>query len=154
MITLTEYWHDRESRFRMECTGEIRANAQKTVDAANKLLVMAEVDGIVRCHVSSGWRPQSVNDATKNAAKGSNHLIARAVDIVDADRRLAQWCVSYPEHLAACGLWMEDPRWCATWVHLQTVPPKSGKRIYIPNTKPPSAPELLGQKPIPAVVRA
>lgn len=160
MITLTGYWKDRESRYRMECTGEIRANAAKTVDAWNKLLQMFfESTGIILDMVTSGWRPKSINDATANAAKGSNHLLALAGDVADPDRALAQWCVSNPDKLVECGIWIEDPRWCAKWnektqqwdfwVHGQIVPPKSGKRIYIPSLKPPTAPALVGQNDVP-----
>lgn len=152
MITLHSYWQDRESKYRIECTEVIQRNAMETVSRVNHLLAIAEVAGIARSYVSSGWRPNSVNDATANAAKGSNHLTAKACDLADADRALAQWCVSNPDKLAQCELWMEDPRWTPTWVHLQTVPPKSGKRIYVPSSKPPLAAPLEGQKVIPTVV--
>jgi len=150
MINLTSYWNDRDSRYRMECTGIIRDNAQKTVDAVNRAISIFEEEMLISRDVcTSGWRPQSVNDATANAGKNSNHLTANAADIGDPDRAFAQWCVNHPDVLAECGLWMEDPRWTPTWVHLQRVPPKSGKRIYIPSNAPPKAPALEGQKPIP-----
>lgn len=149
MITEHSYWMDRDSRYRLEWTDTIKWAGRATVVAVNKLLAMAEVDGIVRDTVSSGWRPQSVNDATANAAKTSKHLTAEACDILDPDRKLAQWCVNNPNKLAECGVWMEDPRWTPTWAHLQCVPPKSGKRIYIPSSAPPKAPALEGQKPLP-----
>lgn len=150
MIDLHSYWLDRDTKYRLECTGAIRDNALKTVAATRKLLTLAEAEtGLVWDTVTSGWRPKSVNDATANAAKGSNHLLALAVDIGDPDRTLAQWCVSNPDKLAECGIWIEDPRFTATWLHAQIVQPKSGKRIYIPSTKPPTAPALIGQKPIP-----
>ncbi len=172
MITLTAYWNDRDSRYRLECTEAIQANALRTVGQINNLVAMFEEEtGLKRDSCTSGWRPKSVNDATANAGKSSNHLTANAGDVGDnstgevgdCDRAFAQWCVNNPGKLAECGLWMEDPRWCAKWnekaqrwdywVHLQTVPPKSGKRIYIPSITPPKAPALIGQKPIPAMVK-
>jgi hypothetical protein len=147
------YWMDRDSRYRLEWTESIQANGKATVTAVNKLLALAEADGIVRDTVSSGWRPQSVNDATKNAGKTSKHITAQACDIFDPDRALAQWCVNHPDRLAECGLWCEDFRWTPTWVHFQRVPPKSGKRIFIPSSAPPKAPALEGQKPIPDRIR-
>jgi hypothetical protein len=34
--------------------------------------------------------------------------------------------------LEEAGLFMESPSKTPRWVHFQTVPPKSGKRIFIP----------------------
>ena len=172
MITEPEYWKDRESRYRLECTGEIRDNGLKTITCINELVALFEAEtGLKRDKCTSGWRPKSVNDATANAGKASNHLTAKAGDIFDNateadgdyDRAFAQWCVNNPQRLAECGLWMEDPRWCAFWnektnrwdywVHLQTVPPKSGVRIYIPSITKPKAPALEGQKPPPERIR-
>ena len=160
MITITDYWMDgRDSKYRIECTGQIQAAAIITVDRVNALLELAELDGIKRDKVSSGWRPPSINAATKNAAKSSKHLTGEACDIYDPDRALAQWCLKNTDVLAECGLWMESPAWCAKWnektqqwdywVHLQRIPPKSGKRIYVPSTKPPSAPFLDGEPSAP-----
>lgn len=150
MINLTGYWNDRDSRYRLECTEAIQQNALKTVEAINRILAIFEEEMLVSRDVcTSGWRPKSVNDATANAAKTSKHLTAEAGDIEDADRAFAQWCVKNADVLAECGLWMEDPRWTPTWVHLQRVPPKSGKRIYIPSNAQQKAPALEGQKPIP-----
>ena len=172
MITITGYWNDRDSRYRAECTEVIQQNARKTVEAINRLLTVFEDEMLISRDVcTSGWRPQSVNDATANAAKTSKHLTAEAGDVGDNatdaagdyDRAFAQWCVKNTDILDECGLWMEDPRWCAKWnektqqwdywVHLQRVPPKSGKRIYIPSNTPPKAPALEGQKSIPERIR-
>lgn len=154
MITEHSYWMDRDTRYRLEWTNEIQENGRRIVVAINSLLLIAEADTDESWNeMSSGWRPKSVNAKVKNASPLSNHLTAHAGDVLDPDRILAQWCVNHPDKLAECGLWMEDPRWTPTWVHLQDVPPKSGKRIYVPNTKPPLAPALEGQKPIPAFIR-
>lgn len=90
-----------------------------------------------------------VSSAT--GSKGSSHKDANGIDIYDPARALAAWCVANPQILAALGLYMEDPRWTPGWVHLQRVPPKSGKRIYIPSTSAPLAPALPGQKSLPYV---
>lgn len=159
MINLDSYWMHRDSRYRLEWTSIIQVNGRRLVAAVNKLLEMAEQDGIVRDEVASGWRPQACNDATANAAKCSKHLTGRACDIRDAGRELAQWCLLNLDKLAACGLYMEDPRWTYSenglhWVHFQDEPPKSGKRVFIPNNDKPKGPPLLGQKTtIPNTVR-
>lgn len=153
MITEKDYWMGRDEKYASECTDTIKRNASDTCKCINKLLAIASTEaGIVRNKMSSGWRPKSVNDATANAGKYSTHITAEGGDVQDLDRALAAWCVINPEKLAECGLWMEDPRWTPTWCHFQRKPPLSGKRIYIPSTKPAIAPALYGQKPIPNMV--
>lgn len=147
MITLSDYWMGRDIKYASECTDEIKANAQRTVDKVNELITIAEsLDGIVIDTVASGWRPKSVNDKTQNAGKSSKHISALAVDLKDtANRALAKWCIMNQPELVRIGLWMEDPRWTPTWVHFQIVPPASWNRIYIPSTKPPLTNPLPGQ---------
>ena len=145
MITLDKYWMGRDVKYRAMLTHEIIQNAQVTVDKANALLERFEAEtGIVIDTVASGWRPPAVNGNTQNAATGSRHLTARAVDVRDTPARdLARWCLRNLKQLEEVGLWMEDPQWTwdesgggKPWVHLQIVPPRSGRRVYIPSTKP------------------
>lgn len=140
MITLESYWKGRDKDYADELTPEIVANAERTVELANELLVRAGRSDIHS--VNSGWRPKSVNDATANAASSSRHLTAEAVDISDVDRSLSSWCVDNLDVLKEIGLWMEDPRYCPTWLHIQTVPPKSKRIVFIPNSKPPLDPSF------------
>lgn len=163
MINLEKYWNGRDVKYAKDFTPQIARAGAETVLRINKLLLLCQEDGIVRTELSSGWRPKTVNDATSNAAKTSNHITGHAADIKDDNRELAQWCVLNADKLAICGLWIEDPRWCAVvderlgithyWVHLQTVPPKSGKLIYIPSTSKPKAPALKGQSPLPYSIK-
>ena len=139
MITIEEYFDGRDKEHADELTEEIISNAEDTVDKVNWLLDESGFEHIDR--LNSGWRPQSINQATRNAAPGSKHLTAQAADIRDADRHLAHWCVLNLDVLAEIGLWMEDPRWTPSWVHVQTIPPKSRKRVYIPSTQPPLDPD-------------
>lgn len=139
MITLQQYWMGRDLTHKGELTREILDNATNTVARANLLIALFEKEtGIILSGVASGWRPAGVNAATSNAGKSSNHITADAVDIRDNDARaFARWCLRNLNKLAEFGLWMENPQWCPTWVHLQTVPPKSGKRVYIPSLAAP-----------------
>lgn len=147
MITLKDFWGGRDKLYPREITAEIRSNADVTVSRVNRLLALAAGEGI-ECDVcSSGWRPLSVNDATANAAKSSKHIKGLACDIRDTSaRELARWCLRNLHQLEAIGLWMEDPQWTPTWVHLQIVPPGSGRRVYIPSIKPPLAKPLPEQR--------
>lgn len=98
--------------------------------------------------VNSGLRrPQ---DQPKNAAIKSNHLIGAAIDIDDDEKgTLWNWVKDNLKLLQEVGLWIEDPRWThgnGSWLHFQVVPPKSGKRIYIPSSKPAPAPHIWDGK--------
>lgn len=127
MITAEKFWKGRDVQFAAQLTDEIRANAEVTISRANALLKRA---GLTNRDATSGWRPAAVNAATPGAAKKSNHLMGRAVDIADADKKLQQWCLANPQVLEELGLWMEHPKDTPTWTHVQTVPPGSGRRIF------------------------
>lgn len=145
MIDLTAFYDGRDEAYRDELTDEIRRNAEATVARANELLKRAGFEHV--CSVNSGWRPRRVNAATPNASATSHHLSGRAVDLPDPRRALAAWCVANLKVLAEIGLWMEDPRWTYDengdhWVHVQTVPPKSGRRVFVPSTAPAIDPDF------------
>ena len=145
MIDLEAFFDGRDKTFRGELTDEIRRNAEDTVAKANRLLERAGFQHV--CSVNSGWRPKRVNDATPNASPGSRHLTGLAVDLPDPDRTLAAWCVRNLDVLAEIGLWMEDPRWTYDengehWVHVQTVPPRSSNRVFVPFEAPAKDPDF------------
>lgn len=70
---------------------------------------------------------KGVSKATK-----SNHLIGAACDVKDADGSLGEWCLENVKTLEEVGLWCEHPNHTKGWVHFQIVPPRSGKRFFIP----------------------
>lgn len=140
MITLHSYWKGRDLTHAGELSALINDNAQVTVEKANELLQRAGRSDIAT--VNSGWRPKSVNDVTANSGASSKHITAEAIDLPDADRTLATWCVDNLDVLEEIGLWMENPRWTPTWVHVQIVPPKSGRRVYIPSSAKPLDPDF------------
>lgn len=153
MITMTQYWMGRDAKYPSELSSEIRANAEELVGKVNALLLMAEGAGVepgtsVRGDaIASGWRPAAVNDKTSNAAASSKHLTGEAVDLADTrPRALARWCLQNPDALEQLGLYMEDPRWTPSWVHLQSRPPRSGLRVYRPSSAPALAKALPEQE--------
>jgi hypothetical protein len=147
MISLANYFNGRDKKYVRELDDEIRNNAALTVSRVNRLLGIAAEEGIECDTVNSGWRPLAVNDKTSNAAKGSKHIKALAVDLGDSPQRdFARWCLRNLKHLESIGLWMEDPRWTPSWVHLQIVPPGSGKRVFVPSIKAPLAAPLPEQE--------
>jgi len=153
MIIPTDYYMGRDAAHQAELTDAIRNNVAELLGRVNLLLAWALRDGVrpaldarTRCHVASGWRPAAVNDATANSAKQSRHLTGEAVDLRDSGTRdLARWCLKNIEALEEIGLYMEDPQWTPSWVHLQIVPPASRRRVYVPSTKPPLASKLPEQ---------
>lgn len=72
------------------------------------------------------------HNARVGGAKRSTHLTGNACDIADADGKLKSFLRTHPECLKQVGLYAEDYASTPTWVHLQRVPPKSGKRVFKP----------------------
>lgn len=86
--------------------------------------------------VTSGLRSESQQQQLikegKSTATKSNHLMGKACDIKDSDGRLADWIKKHIDLMIQIGLWFEDFDYTEGWVHFQIVPPKSGKRFFIP----------------------
>lgn len=142
LITKEELLMGRDKKYASSYTKEISDNLDKLLIPINELRYKYGKAMVV----SSGWRPPAVNEATSNAAKKSNHLMGLAVDIRDVDGKLRDWCIENLEFIASLGLFLEDFRWTRGWVHFQCVPPGSGKRVFIPSTKPAPYPEAWSGK--------
>ena len=128
MITLQEYFQGRDKEYPDDLTTDLRINAQETVIRINTLLGYF---GESR-DITSGWRPPAVNAATTGAAPLSKHMTCQAIDVKDPEGDLDEWCLTHPEILGKIGLWQEHPASTKGWTHLQTVSPKSGKRVFYP----------------------
>ena len=128
MISLADYFMGRDRQFPDELTNEMRANAEETVDKVNQLLAAF---GQTR-KVNSGWRPAAINKATPGAAKASKHMQCLACDLDDPEGDLDEWALEHPDVLQEIGLWQEHPASTKGWAHFQTVPPKSGNRVFYP----------------------
>lgn len=135
----------------LEITREVKDAAAELLRRVNELRQAAETDGVVfqvnpgtwtgvSGSGSGGFRPEN----SRVGAAHSKHKIAHAVDSYDPHRQFASWCMGHLEALDRIGLWMEDPRWTPSWVHLQDLPPGSGKTVFVPS----SADALTGQPPV------
>lgn len=122
-------------------TEQMLRNAMRTVERHNLLLAHYYQDNPAadKLVYSSGRRTPERNANTPGAAPKSKHLTCEAGDLKEhrTRRPFAKWCVNHLDLLDRVGLWMEDPRctvgkW-TSWVHLQTRPPRSGLRVFIPN---------------------
>jgi uncharacterized protein YcbK (DUF882 family) len=74
--------------------------------------------------VSSGYRPPTQN-AAAGGAKNSTHMSCQAVDFADPNGEFKKWCLDNFDLIKKVGLYMEDPAFTPTWVHLQTRPTKN-----------------------------
>lgn len=98
-----------------ELTPELLENADELIEAVNSFLLEIGVDDL---SVSSGFRPKAVNAATKGASTTSQHMICRAVDLVDKDGSLSKKCAAHPDLLRKYGLFLENPVQTKGWCHL------------------------------------
>lgn len=128
MISLADFYMGRDLTYPDELTAVHRANAQRTVDRVNELLAAFGEDR----KVNSGWRPAAVNAGVPNAAAKSKHMTCEACDLNDDDGSLDAWCMANQPELERIGLWLESPDTTPRWCHVQTVPPRSGHRVFLP----------------------
>ena len=126
MLTLQSYWAGKAAN--PARTIAVAANAEELLNRVNSLMVrFGEIRKIV-----SGWRPPEVNAKLPGAAINSKHITGQAVDLADPDGDLDQWCLDNPNELERFQLWLEHPATTKNVCHLQSVPPKSGKRVFYP----------------------
>lgn len=142
LVTLAKFYMGRQATHGGELTEELQRNAKDICHRVNGLL---HSFGIKEAKVNSGWRPLMVNRQAGGAPR-SKHVTCQAIDLGDsAAGDLANLFNNNLDVLKKHHLWMEDTRYTAVkrgneirrWVHLQTVPPRSGRRVFIPYAGPP-----------------
>lgn len=113
---------------------EVSGNALELLAKVNLLLARAaaEVECAAIPRVNSGWRPEIYNASIPNAAPKSKHITGQAVDLADPEGALDEWCMKNLHSLEELGLWLEHPLSTRRWTHLQSVPPRSQNRVFIP----------------------
>lgn len=141
VITLGDYWMGRDREYPTAMSPDLEKRAQITVDLVNRLLLKAGDAGVripvnqrTGSRLTSGWRPPTVNAGTPGAAPNSKHITGQAADIFDPEGDLDEWLMTDmgQQTLVQIGLWMEHPSFTKGWAHVQTVPPRSGKRVFYP----------------------
>lgn len=140
MITLSDYYMGRDRTHGHLLGSDLRANAARTVESANALLVLAKTAGVsleanprTGSLVNSGWRPPDINGATPGAALHSLHMQCLAVDLFDPDGDLDDWLLANNDTvLRDLALWLEHPAATKGWAHVQLRPPRSGRRVFYP----------------------
>jgi hypothetical protein len=136
MITLKEFFMGRDVTFASVLTPEITKNAEDLLTRVNFLLALFYTTN-PKAHsrrVNSGWRPPALNAKTPGAAPMSNHMTGKAIDVGDDDGSLDEWLMTLPgqKALVDARLWIEHPSATPRWSHFQSVPPRSGRRVFHP----------------------
>lgn len=139
MITLDQYLMGRHLKWPKEYTQEIKENAIGLLVIVNDFIKTLDIRNVV---VTSGFRPPSYNKTVKGAAKGSRHTTGQAIDLADPKKELAKLICGKDfkdgSLLEEFNLYAEHPGYTSAnpkgshWLHLQSVPPKSHTRIFIP----------------------
>ncbi len=126
MITSDEYFQDSISNFGFIPTATDYTRAADLLDKVNALFP--------DCDLRSGHRTRektlALISAGYRAAIGGQHEQSNAVDIADPFNSRDDGLDD--AKLEAAQLYREAPEDTENWVHLQRVPPKSGKRTFIP----------------------
>jgi len=114
-------------------------NVKELVEKINKFFDGYEWPKQLPKKVNDGYRrPQ---DAPKNGSPTSWHYKGAAIDL-DDDSSGVTWKYVWANRfkLKELGLYVEHPCWTnhkgGSWIHIQTRPPRSGKRFFIPSIQP------------------
>jgi hypothetical protein len=107
-------------------TMDQRANLEKLA------ATITELEKIIgrELTVTSGLRSDQDQLRINPGVKHSAHLSGEAVDVADIDGRLYDWCLENVHELIRLGIYVEDKRFCPTWIHLQIRP--THNRFFIP----------------------
>jgi len=129
-----------------ELMGDMKAPTDHLINVHSTLIKLNKLrDAYGKpLRVTSGYRSMAKHLAIY-AAKGitdqskipmqSNHLKGLAADVVpieDDIKHLQDWILDNVKLMEEIGLWFEDFSATPTWCHIQVVPPKSGKRFFVP----------------------
>lgn len=137
-LTVDEYFGQHGKGFEKLITTRMELDAKELINAVNGF---AEDVGIGDLVQTSGWRPRPINDKI-GGSPNSAHVTAQAIDIWDFNRSIARKLASVDgkgeivhllnTQLARFGLFVESPQFCIDWIHFQTRPVMSGRRIFNP----------------------
>lgn len=136
MITLSQFFMGRDKSYASALTPEIGKNAEDLLSRVNFLMAIFYTTN-PNAHsrgVNSGWRPPKLNATVPGAAAHSHHMTGKAIDLGDDDGALDAWLMSLAgqKALVDSRLWMEHPSATPRWSHFQSVPPRSGRRVFQP----------------------
>jgi len=133
VITLADYWQDRQETYADEWTFEVQQNAAELINRVNLLFKDLR---IASARVTSGWRPREINQRIGGAPR-SYHITGQAVDLKDNEGQdLSKTIIANKHLLHRYQLWMENPsftRGNTNWVHLDMgTRPEMDLRVFNP----------------------
>lgn len=133
MIQLTDYFKQHADS--SEITDQVRKNASVLIAKVSTLLSLIPIEKPI---ITSGFRPVSYNKSI-GGSPNSAHCWGLAIDLLDSDKKIGEWCVTNVAYLVQEGLYMESLAYThkshipeQRWVHLSTRRPKSGNTIFLP----------------------
>lgn len=130
VISLRDYFDDSISHFSYTPTPDDEKKARILLERVNALLGFLDFNR----KLTSGHRTRAKTLLLKTqgygAAIGGAHETSEGIDIEDEDGELDEAITD--SLLERFSLYREDPATTRRWVHVQTRPPKSGKRTFLP----------------------
>lgn len=117
------------------CPKGYEEDLQKLIKRLNRLEEEWEEDFVITSGLRSIadqiriYAKKGITDKSKIPFK-SKHFYCQAADIEDKDGSLYEWLLKNERLLENIGLWMELNT--KGWVHLQTKPPGSNRRYFLP----------------------
>jgi hypothetical protein len=129
-LGLKEYYGQYGATHRELISTEYAQNSLTLISRVNRFLTSF---GEYR-RILYGWRPEDtiIHPAYPEAKRISKHGSMQAIDLCDPEADLDQFVMDNQKLLESCGLWAEHPATTKGWCHLQSVAPKSGRRIFYP----------------------
>lgn len=122
-----------KNKFKFEDLSEdIKKNLTDLLEKINKVQEKYNDQFVV----TSGLRSEADQQRINPSAPKSNHLRGLAVDIYDAQGTVMRFILANLDLMKDLGLYFEHFNWTPDWVHVQSIAPKSGKRIFIPSSQP------------------
>lgn len=130
-------------------TKEQDQNLDILLDKLNKIDEKYHKDTGKSLIITSGVRNAIDQMRINPTAPKSKHLSGEAAD--NLDNGLWQWILKNLDFMHSIGISVEDPRWThsnktGNWIHIQSVPPKSKRMIFIPSNNPPTDPNFWDGK--------
>lgn len=109
-------------------TDEIKKNLEDLLYKLNQIRIVFNKPMII----TSGLRSLEDQKRINPKALKSRHISGQAADIADPTGEVWTFLMQHMELLEANDLYLEDKNSTPTWVHIQTVPPASKRRIFKP----------------------
>jgi hypothetical protein len=119
--------------YKEEWTPQIQENAENLVKLVNALFTEIEIltGKNITLNITSGWRPSKYSKEIGTSVR-SAHVMGQAIDIADLGNKKFNLLEVNLNLLKIKGMAMEHKSATRSWLHLQSVLPRSGNTIFYP----------------------